>query len=373
MESSFVKGIFPLCYKNFSDPKIYDRFGVILPMFEGVRDIDKLSTNLFGFSSKQSRRIISSKVLRSEGGADLYLSFLIWTFSKIKINKDFLFKACDTYFPEEGSAIELDFNILREFQNSYQDKRLIQLFFQEENLEYWKDIQEMVIYLKNKSQNLVIPINPKPQTMEELHNRLDATCQKLSEENFELNQRADVLALEGKKIKDGLMIKVPNTHYELVEVGGALNFCLGNGVYSNKIRDNLCSIVVVYDKLKPLYAIEFGRYKIMQSKGVANSSIPKEILLDIQDLLIKKPDLPEDFIPLGENHGWIQGFKYDNKDFYLMVKNVKHYNNFNIYKYLDVTQEDYEKFLQESRKGAFFNKEIKTKYDCEIVKVGVVY
>lgn len=96
----------------------------------------------------------------------------------------------------------------------------------------------------------------KPKSLKDLHDSAQRFMSKLGQTDFSLNQREDVLLYDNKKISGtDYIIRVPKTHYDLIDLGEALRFCIGNGSYSNDVRDGKCSIVGIFDKKGPVYPI----------------------------------------------------------------------------------------------------------------------
>ena len=77
------------------------------------------------------------------------------------------------------------------------------------------------------------PKKPKC-VIKDIHDRLTSILEKVGQAPRALG-RKDVAHLDGIKIPDEkLKIWVPESSVDLIEVGQALNFCIGNGVYADK-------------------------------------------------------------------------------------------------------------------------------------------
>ena len=185
---------------------------------------------------------------------------------------------------------------------------------------------------------------------------------KVGQTDFCLNQREDILLYDGKKL-DGTdyVIRVPKTHYDLIDLGEDLSFCIGNGTYSHGVRDGEYSIVGIFDKKGAVYGIQFSRYRILEAQGFGNlweNKPDANVLLKLRNTLTEAPKMPDDFLPITDS-SWIHGYRYDNKDLYLLLgDNI-------VYQYFGVEEEVYEELLNHEVKGRFVNQVIKRNYSCE--------
>lgn len=175
-----------------------------------------------------------------------------------------------------------------------------------------------------------------------------------------LNQREDVLHLDKSVIetdKNKFTIRVPKTHLDLVRLGQELNFCIGNGFYTDSVISGNCSIIALFNDRKPVYVIQFNRYDIMQAYGYDNKTRPPtDILRALEQKVTSQPVLPTDFLPIKDSN-WVKGYKYDGSILFLLLRD-------RIYAYADVPRAMYEELLASDRKGTFVNQNIK-KYPCK--------
>lgn len=315
-------------------------------------DIKKLSINIFGFSSKRSLEIIRKKV--NDTMIDYRMLHIIKVLSKDKnYNKDLIL---NTFEKIENNS-NFQFNNINKtnvtlLEKYFNEKQIIDIVTNQLEL-----VNDIFLMLKKVLENNIELTKIKEyKKTKELHDYLSLLCSRIKND-FDLEQRADVLILDGKKLVDNLNISVPRTHLDLVKLGQKLNFCIGNGFYSKEVKNKKCSIVSVCENDIPKYGVQFTRYDVLQAKGLSNSSIPKNILIALQNLLIQKPELPTDFLEITDS-SFIDGYKYNNKDLYLSMKGK-------IYIYLDVPNNVYEELLASDRKGSYLNSKIKNKYEYQ--------
>ncbi len=315
-------------------------------------DIKKLSINIFGFSSKRSLEIIRKKV--NDTMIDYRMLHIIKVLSKDKnYNKDLIL---NTFEKIENNS-NFQFNNINKtnvtlLEKYFNQKQIIDIVTNQLEL-----VNDIFLMLKKVLENNIELTKIKEyKKTKELHDYLSLLCSRIKND-FDLEQREDILILDGKKLVDNLNISVPRTHLDLVKLGQKLNFCIGNGFYSKEVKNKKCSIVSVCENDIPKYGVQFTRYDVLQAKGLSNSSIPKHILIALQNLLIQKPELPTDFLEITDS-SFIDGYKYNNKDLYLSMKGK-------IYIYLDVPNNVYEELLASDRKGAYLNSKIKNKYEYQ--------
>lgn len=200
----------------------------------------------------------------------------------------------------------------------------------------------------------------KPKNILQLHTCCVRMMPKIGQKDFELQQREDILILDRRAINDELFIRVPKTHFDLIDLGEELSFCVGNGDYSRLVQQKRCSIVAICDKNGPKLGIQFNRYRLLQAQGFANqeeTAPSPDLLKQIMDVLIAEPSLVKDFLPITDSH-WVHGYRYTDDDLYLLLNNW-------IYLYRDVPQDVYECLLDSDTKGRYVNRYIKPVYACE--------
>lgn len=326
-------------------------------------DLKKTTEHIFGFTSTQAIKLTRDFIFDTQNSVNRAAFKLASVLSKdLEMNRDLIFSNI-TKIPHRAphhSLSQLNKRNIAKLMKYYNEQRVFKLLFSE-NLNhhaFLNDIRQMLITVeKSGYKNYKLP--KKPKSLKEIHDTLTRICKKLEIPDYDLNQKEDILKLDNEKIDENLIIRVPKTHHDLVDLGEMLNFCIGNGYYSNEVLSQRCSIVGIFDKAKPLYGIQFTRYTISQAYGFGNQRIPKHILEKISDKLISAPELPDDFITV--KHSFIQGYKYNDKDLYVM------FNNGGIYLYEDVPHHVYDDFITAKSRGSYFSKYIRNSYSYERV------
>lgn len=323
---------------------------------------EKLAEAVFGFVSKQSIKIVVEKiVIESTYIREDLLTLIQVMSSSLSLNKDLIFGATSKF---DSKGIHIDYNQIKPLNikkllKYYPEKRVISLCFENpKEWEFLNDIRSMLIQVEKSDIDCKLP--KKPKSLKEIHDKLSVFCARLGIEDYSLNQREDILKLDNQSIDNDMIIRVPKTHLDLVILGEKLNFCIGNGYYSRQVSEGRDSIVAIFDKNKPLYGVQFSRYAIKQAYGFGNKRIPKSILLSLQESLISKPVLPDDFISV--EHSFMNGYKYDDVNLYVMFKSG------GIYMYEDVDQSTYDDFISAESRGRYFAKVIKPNFSFIRIK-----
>lgn len=338
------------------------------PVFKAFKTLFKENNvvdfceQVFGFHSAQAQKLTDSHILKSDNTIDISLTHRIYIFSKLNnLNRDLLFQEINNY------SLEVDVNdeqypstdLISFLKKHYSDSRLLKLFFHHPLLaDEVNDLQQMLKKMKSKFSTLDIfnMLPDKPKSFMEIHDQCYRVIQNLTVENVALKQREDILKLEGHKILDNFTIKVPTNHYDLVKLGNTLNFCIGNGAYTEKINQGKTSIVALYKDNCPVYGIEFSRYNIKQARGYGNTPLSGEILKALEDALIKTPEVPSDFIKI-EHHPFIHGYKYNNNELFMLLKGNT------IYAYQGVSHDIYDGLVASEHKGKFFHEHIRSNFE----------
>lgn len=316
-------------------------------------NVKTLSEKTFNNPTKKSRKWLTSIF---QGQKDIGWVYIMKVLCKSKkIEQDLIFSELNESHLNLGkSSSKLTVNFVSLLLKYYNEKRVVKLLLTSD-YDHNSDIIYMIKEIENKIDISFLP--KKPKSLEEIHKCCERMIKKLKYDNYSLNQREDILLLDNEQINDNLIIKVPKTHYDLVDLGEDLSFCIGNGYYSKEVKEGNCSIVSIYKDTKAVYGIQFNRYSIKQAYGFDNELIPNEILVSIQNKLISRPELPNDFIAISDSK-WINGYKYNDKDLYLLL-------NGKIYVYYDVEQYVYEELISSTRKGAYVNSIIKANYEYQ--------
>jgi hypothetical protein len=294
-----------------------------------------------------------------EQGAIEHLA-LIRVCSQAKINTDSSIQAAKSFSGKLHAAgvNQLRVKDIKALLKHYPEPRVMKLLWAHDG-EALADTFSMMSRIASAHPNLQY-LPKKPKSITQIHDVCVRTMPKVGQQDFDLEQREDILQLDGKPVMDDLVIRVPKRHFDLVDLGESLRFCIGNGGYSREVKSKKCSIIGVFDKKGARYGVQFTRYNIQQAHGFGNLREHKptpELLKALQELLTSKPKLPSDFLPITDS-GWIQGYRYNDKDLYLLLNNI-------VYIYFDVPHDVYEALLDSDRKGRFVNQHIKPDYAYE--------
>jgi len=288
---------------------------------------------------------------------------LIQKMVQAEFNVDAVIQAARANKNKEREVEELvklrikDINALRAH---YNERRIIRLMW-ETPLKGFRDTMDMMSYIKERVPDAKY-LPAKPKSIDHLHNLCVRMMPKINVENFSLKQREDILLMDNTALNDELTIRVPKTHYDLIDLGEDLGFCIGNGSYSQGVKNGAFSIIALFDKKGARYGIQFSRYKILEAQGLGNlpEHRPKPALLRVlRERFTEAPRLPSHFLPITDS-GWIHGYRYNNKDLYLLMNQM-------VYVYFDVPEDAYEALLNSEVKGAHFNKHFRNKYAYERV------
>lgn len=324
-------------------------------------NVNALVQYVFGKVTKKSRQLTLSFIY------DEHFDFIILHMTRIlshnlQYDINHLYTLCDAR--KEADLTDDIINLthfsimdLSIISKQYNENRMISLLKTDRSL--IKDIADMMKKITESLPELKY-LPKKPKTLTDVHDVCVRAMKKVGQDNFELNQREDILKLDGETLLDDMVIRVPKTHFDLVDLGESLNFCIGNGSYSRSVADGRTSIVAVFNKSKPLYGVEFTRYTINQAHGFSNRrefAPTHEVLVALNNLLTEAPEMPDDFLPITDSK-WVKGYKYNGKDLYLLLNNI-------IYIYFDVPVHVYEELLESSRKGTYVNGVIKGTYQYE--------
>lgn len=178
---------------------------------------------------------------------------------------------------------------LQNMLSIYNEKRIIGIFSNYGDEEdFLEDTVAMYtrVFQNNVNVNDIFP--EKPKNIRELHTIFSRECVKISEPKSLLNQKLTYLA--GKKVGD-FDVFIPETTYDLINIGNPLNICVGNGLYAQKVIKKQCNIIALKDSSgKFTYCIEFNRNGIIQARGRSNVSMTGELLKKLQEVLLSKEE-----------------------------------------------------------------------------------
>lgn len=323
--------------------------------------LNEFSIYLFKLTSTKSRKIITNRIYATHFDVELFNMVRVMSVN-MNIDINHIFNFCDS-FPVQSNRDKYKIRNnarakhYKALQSQYNDNRVLKLLTTE--CEMLVDTADMIKSISSAHPTLNF-LPKKPKTIQQIHDVCVRSLPKINQTNFDLCQREDILIFDGTKLNHELTILVPKTHFDLVDIGETLSFCIGNGHYSKNVRDNKSSIIAVADKKGLRWAVEFSRYRILNANGFANQrnmNPTSRELTELSALLLSKPKLQKDFLPILDCK-WIHGYKYDNNDLYLLM-------NESIYVYFDVPHEVYEELLTSNSKGRFVNSTIKRNFAYE--------
>ncbi|MDB2343105.1 KTSC domain-containing protein [Porticoccaceae bacterium] len=350
-----LRSIHHLLDQKFTDE--FERALIVAPEKSGHVDIGSLAHFIFGGATKKTKRLICGAL---EGSRIPYEGLAIArTLIKSGINRDLVINGYEGFvgrglFPLVPVSAFTVVGV-ESIRALYTDKRVVAVVFSDLGL--FADTTRMLRRISDSGTKFSEPI--KPKNLGEVHNCAASMMSKIGQEDFTLNQREDILALDGKALGDtGFTLGIPKTHFHLIDVGESLAFCIGNGAYSQSVANGSTSIATIWRGGELKYAIEFTRFSIEQAQGFGNrteNKPPREVLAAIEELLIEAPTLPDDFLPITDSR-WVNGYKYtQDGDLYLLLSEI-------VYVYSGVPVEVYEGLLSSHAKGSYVNREIKNKF-----------
>jgi hypothetical protein len=323
---------------------------------------DNLSTYIFGSATRTTRKLTEKMIYpESFDFSFMALSHILSVNLKLDINRitQLAQQRTESDFLQELKDIALHTTTtIKKILKAYDEARLFKLLLSGEH-GLMKDTADMMTTIENKIPDLDY-LPKKPKSFRLIHDYCVRTMPKIGQENFDLCQREDILKIDGQKILPNMTIRVPKTHYDLVDIGEELGFCIGNGTYSKKVRSGECSIIAVFDSKGAKYGVQFTRYHILSAEGFGNKhcySPPIDILNQLKEILTCPPSLPSDFLPIVDSK-WVKGYKYNDKDLYLLLNDI-------VYIYFDVPSDVYDGLLASQAKGRYVNKIIKGGYNYE--------
>lgn len=349
-----------------------------------VDDLLKLFPN-----EKKYRRLLFNLI--NENFLIYYLGQLLNASLLIKegVNKDVVFNTVQTSIEQDlkeikSNAVErtsLEYLYFSEARVSrpfigllkmkYPDQRICELIINcyYSNFEE-KEILRATKTLKKYNIDLKVVLPKQPENMDEIHdalfNHVEYEETKNQIKDYSLEQREDFLKMDGMKILvngEDHFVHIPKTRLELLTYSkyNLFDNCIGKDEYYAKgCVDKKWSIIGVFDsKKKPKYCIQTAKYSFLQATGVSNNPIPKEIFTQLANQLTVLPEVPSDFIPI--RHSFLFGYKYnpEKKSIFVMFTPKPHEMNPKIYEYEGVTEEVYENFAKEPKKGVLLNSVLK--------------
>lgn len=197
---------------------------------------------------------------------------------------------------------ELIDNVLfsgREFNNNdmspligiYSKKQLLKMYMTE--LSGWlvmdtRNMHDLILKFNEDPENesIKMPVSNKYKSLKEFHDTLVIISKQIRVKKHKVNQE-NISFLEEYNIKPNrkFNIKIPQTNYDLIDIGQLLSICVGYAGYAEKILCKKSNIIAIYSLSNELlYCIEldFKSHEIIQAKAQFNQPIP----VDIKDQLL---------------------------------------------------------------------------------------
>ena len=170
---------------------------------------------------------------------------------------------------------------------NYNEKRVISIFSNYEEDDF---LEDTTIMYKQLFENdiLIDEILPKkPKNIRELHTLFTRECRKIKQPKSLLNQNLDFL--KNQKIDD-YKIFIPETTFDLIDIGNSLSICVGNGYYAKKVLKKQCNIIALKNNKNEFkYCIEYDNNSIIQARGWANRSMDKTMQNKLYKIIKEKP------------------------------------------------------------------------------------
>lgn len=110
----------------------------------------------------------------------------------------------------------------------------------------------------------------KPKNIKEIHDAFIKISRKIEQSNYVLNQN-NISHIDKQKIDDYL-IWVPQFNHDLIEIGNAMNICVGNGWYGKRVKEKEINIIVLKKGDRNCVCFEYTNGKIAQSKMHSNAA-----------------------------------------------------------------------------------------------------
>lgn len=154
-------------------------------------------------------------------------------------------------------------------------KRQIKIVSSSTNKNEMKDTILMLSRIIKEAPEYLNNFHIKTKSITDLHDQCSYIIRKLNHPLFSLNQKNNILQLEGAGLKE-FTIKIPKTSHDLLDLGDALSICVGNGYYAQSAKRGMISIIALYKENKPHGCIEIRGNKIVQAKGHRNQPLDIE-------------------------------------------------------------------------------------------------
>ena len=122
--------------------------------------------------------------------------------------------------------------------------------------------------------------NKEFKDLDDLRIILEGIKNKVTQKKYPL--KGKVLSyIFNKDIDNTYKYIIPKKSQDLIDYGVSFKNCIGNGNYAKRINNNHHRIIIVFKNNKPYSCIELdSKYKIINIKGIANSSFNDLILIN---------------------------------------------------------------------------------------------
>ena len=168
---------------------------------------------------------------------------------------------------------------------NYNDKRIISLFANYEQDDFLEDCAIMYKRLFENDITIDDILPKKPKKLREIHELFTRECSKIREPKSLLHQSLNQL----KGVKCGKYdIFIPESSYDLIDIGNALGICVGNGYYAKKVSTKRCNIIALKEKENFKYCIEFDKAGFIQCRGYSNRNMETELRNELSEVVFPK-------------------------------------------------------------------------------------
>ncbi|KZX57680.1 hypothetical protein A3709_18830 [Halioglobus sp. HI00S01] len=336
-------------------------------------DVGHASKTILGYSTPQSRKLIAGWLSCTEphGGFDPNFVILAFRLSHAGFNRDILLEYLSAYqraplgdelsMYETNAAARFSATTAESLRQHYTDRRLLRMFFALD-FRYWEDLSYQLRQIEELVAEVKSALPKKPKSFNQLHESLSVCLAHIERDDFDLNQREDVVGLDGLRLTEELTVRVPKSHYDMVAIGAHARFCLGDGEYSEGVAKGLYSVVSICRAQRAVYGVQFHRHAIIEARGVGNSVVPDEVICLLREHILRPPEATEDFIVV--DNSFIRGYRWFDDSLYVL------FGNGNCYAYAGVSMDVYEEFVTAASRGSFFSTQIKPDYDAHLVSSG---
>lgn len=273
--------------------------------FFNVKSLDLMLLLFFGKKSKSYRRIFIKKIIN---GNLIDYDFLIAAscLKKFVVDDNFFIDYLDKNKNEikESAFIQylnsLDYDnvkLLDGLVSNLGVKRFFN-FFITVNFHHYYYSDLMYMYNRIQTAGGAVHFSwKKPNSIIELHEKMQKEIHKFKSEEFELNQ-SNIVYLNEIEYNQSYSFYVPKTNIELIECGLLLNFCLGNGSYAKEVFNSKIKRIIflkkqdkiegaIYFNIETLYIIEAKLKNNRRMDAHFTSFIEKEITKHYQKNNIK--------------------------------------------------------------------------------------